>query len=131
MKQRTQRFDADSIISMCRPQKRFRSQFYMMLAFGEAETNAEKGLVGRLLDAHKGLHRDLHFLAGFLSLLPALKLKRETQRLHEGRTILENSYSLLDSIPNPPTLSYVKRIRLQRERMLRFVEKIEKDIKAN
>ena len=127
MKQRKERFDADSIISMCRPEKRFRSSLFML---GINETNAEKGLVGRLLDTHRGLHRDLHFLAGFLSLLPALNLSREAQRLHEGRTILEGSYAILDDIKKEPTLGYVKKMRVQREKMLRFVEKVEKDLKS-
>lgn len=116
-------------MGLCRPKKRFRSQWYMS-GLSLNQTNAEKGLVGRLVDEHRDLHDDVHFLAGFLSLVPALNLKREAQRLHEGRTILENSYNLLGGINNPPTLGYVKRMRVQREKMLRFVEKVEKDLKS-
>ena len=92
--------------------------------------NAEKGLVQRISDAHGQLYRDVHFLAGFLSLLPELRFKRQAQRLHEGRTILENSFALLENIGDCPTLGYVKKMRVEREKMLGFVEKIEKDLRA-
>jgi hypothetical protein len=58
-----------------------------------------------------------------------LNLRREVQLRDEGEKLLIDAYSFLGSFKEPSVRS-VRRLRVLGEKILKFVEKVERDLKT-
>lgn len=117
------------ILSVLRPRKRKSSN--PVLAAGLAAlagSNKDKNISARTFEARYELREDVHFLGGVLTLLPALNLKRYPQFQHEGESLLNDAFSFANTCK--ATVGSVKKMKKFGERILRLVEKIEKDLRA-
>jgi hypothetical protein len=56
---------------------------------------------GRASDSFRRLDHSLNFLAGFLTLLPHLGLKRAVQLQHDGEKLMADAHSFLRSFETP------------------------------
>ena len=88
--------------------------------------NATKSIHGRALHSVRQLTESLNFLAGFLTLLPRLGLKRATQLQADGEKLFVDAHDFI-RLFGDPTVSKVRRLRVFNERIVAFVEKVEKD----
>jgi hypothetical protein len=89
-------------------------------------SNKTKSIHGRASDSFHQLDNSLHFLSGFLTLLPFLRLKRATQLQDDGEKLFTNAYDFVMSFGDP-TVSKVRKLRIFNERIVAFVEKVERD----
>jgi hypothetical protein len=89
-------------------------------------SNKKKSIYGRAADSFGQLDDSLTFLAGFLTLLPHLGLKRAVQLQHDGEKLMWDARDFLSSI-GEPSVAKVRRLRVFNERIVGFVEKVEKD----
>jgi len=117
-------------MSMCRPYRsRKQLPIFRALGLGIRNPNKTKSIYGRAAESFRRLNQELYFLAGFLTLLPHLNLRREVQLRDEGEKLLIDAYSFLGSFKEPSVRS-VRRLRVLGEKILKFVEKVERDLKT-
>jgi hypothetical protein len=110
------------------------NQFFLRLAsahFWASESSTilidrEVGILGT--EGFLGTCPVLNFLAGFLTLLPHLGLKRAVQLRHDGEKLFSDAHYSLMSFSEPPTVSKVRRLRVFEERVVGFIEKVERDL---
>ena len=100
--------------------------FSAILSVGQ-ESNKTKSIDGRASDSFRQLDHSLAFLAGFLTLLPHLDLKRSVQLQDDGERLAQDAYSFLRSF-GKPSVSKVRRLRVFNEKIVGFVEKVERDL---
>lgn len=89
-------------------------------------SNKDKSIDARASDSFRRLDHSLAFLAGFLTLLPHLGLKRSVQLQADGEKLAHDAYAFLRSFGDA-TVSKVRRLRVFNERIVGFIEKVEKD----
>lgn len=117
---------ASFIISVCRPGKRRKSPYgSAMVILGGVKPHRETTMDGRMSEARRQLRDDIHFLAGMMSILPALRLKRGTQFWNEGEKLLNAAHKFANKCAS--STSSVRRMRVFGERMSTLLDKIEKD----
>jgi hypothetical protein len=90
--------------------------------------NRNRSIHARASDSFRQLDDSLAFLAGFLTLLPHLGLKRSVQLQADGEKLARDAYAFLRSF-DEASVSKVRTLRVFNERIVGFVEKVEKDIK--
>jgi hypothetical protein len=91
------------------------------------ESNKTKSIHGRALDSFRRLDDSLNFLAGFMTLLPHLDLKRSVQLQDDGERLAQDAYSFLRAFGDA-SVSKVRRLRVFNEKIVGFVEKVERDL---
>lgn len=122
------------ILTVCRPKKRNAPGRLFGVAagtlgrlLGGQQPNAQRTISKRMMDACKDLQEDIHFLAGVLTLLPFLDLRRSIEFKDDGEKLLVDAYSFY--LKCEPSTASVRKMRIFGERILRFVEKVENDAK--
>lgn len=122
---------AEFIMSLCRPRK-VRKQgplaHAMVEILGGQKPNREKGTHARTSDAFGRLNEDIHYLSGFLTLLPSLGLRRGTQLREDGQNLLTEAYTFL--LNCKPSVASIRKMRKFGERIAGFIEKVEKEFSA-
>ena len=117
-----------NMIALYRPYRsRKRSRLYGLLWPVGDEPNKKKTIHGRASDAFHRLDDGLAFLAGFLTLVPHLGLKRAVPLQYEGEKLMSDAYDFLKNFGDA-TVSKVRKLRIYEERIVGFVEKVEKDL---
>jgi hypothetical protein len=109
---------AKDIISLYRPYKTRKKAMYglfsAMLSVGQ-ESNQAKSIYARASDSVDQLDHSLAFLAGFMTLLPHLDLKRSVQLQDDGERLAQDAYAFLRSF-SKPSVSKVRRLRVFNEK---------------
>jgi hypothetical protein len=113
------------ILSVLRPSKRKSNSPLMHGLAALVGANKDKTIHGRTLEARHGLREDLHFLAGVLTVMPVLKLKRNAQFQHEAETLLNEAFSFSNTCD--ASVGSVRKMKKFGEKILRLVEKIQRD----
>lgn len=115
------------ILSVLRPRKRKSSNPVLSAGLAAlAGSNKDKNIRARTFEARCELREDVHFIGGVLTLLPALKLKRNAQFQHEGETLLNDAFSFANTCN--ASVGSVRKMKKFGEKILRLVEKIQRDV---
>jgi len=84
------------ILDACRPSSRKRRPLFGIIAeriLGGLKRDRDKGVGSRALEARQELNENIHFLAGVLTILPFLNLRRGIQLKDDGGKILGDAFS--------------------------------------
>lgn len=116
------------IVAHYRPHRE-RKQLFMYSLFGSlyAKPNKTNSIYSRAADSFRRLDDSIIFLAGILTLLPHLGLKRAVQLQHDGEKLATEASAFLSSF-GEPSVAKVRKLRVFNERIVGFIEKVEKDL---
>lgn len=121
------------ILRTCRPKTRKGSYSSFMFGFvtGGKKKNKQKSIYERTLTGYHDLRRDIHFLAGLLTLLPFLELPRKVQLKDQGESLLLEADNCMAEALALPTAGSVRRMRVVGEKILRFAQTVENGAKRH
>jgi hypothetical protein len=113
------------ILAVLRPSKRKSNSPVIHGLAALVGANKDKSINGRTSEARRELRENVHFLGGVLTVLPALRLKRNAQFQHEGETLVNDAFSFANTCK--ATVGSVRKMRKFGEKIRRLVEKIERE----